>query len=58
MMMMIKIIIIIITENGKLLNLHPGLYILMQKAITLKTCCRVFGRTVITRAWSVRSCTL
>jgi len=34
------------TENGKLLNLCPDLCILMQKAVTLNTCCTVFGRTV------------
>jgi hypothetical protein len=38
--------IIVITQNGKLLNLHSGLYIPMQKAESPNTSHRVFGRTV------------
>jgi len=51
MMMMIKIIIVIMcTQNGKLLNLCPGLYILMQEAVTLNACHGVFGGTVNDRS--------
>ena len=46
-----------ITRKSKNYDVHPALYILMQKAVILNTCCiiRTFlAEQWITSAWSVR----
>jgi len=44
-------------KSLKLLNLHPALYILKQKAVILNTCCivrKLLAEQCIRSAWSVR----